>query len=71
MYKNVKEKMHFMLQIMIHLAVQSRGATESTLEGAPNDALSNLHKDTQEAAFEVALKGALKIVLKLHLWLSY
>ena len=69
MYKNVKEKMHFMLQIMVHLAVQSRGATKGTLEGAPNDTLSNLHKDTQEGAFEVALKGALKIVLKLHLWL--
>ena len=55
MYKNVKEKMHFILHLMIHLTVQSRGAPEGTLEGAPNDALSNLHKDAQEGAFEVAL----------------
>ena len=55
MYKNVKEKMHFILHLMIHLTVQSRGAPEGTLEGAPNDALSNLHKDVQEGAFEVAL----------------
>ena len=43
---------------MIHLTVQSRGAPEGTLEGAPNDALSNLHKDAQEGVFEVALKSA-------------
>ena len=31
MYKNVKEKMHFMLHLMIHLTVQSRGALKGTL----------------------------------------
>ena len=67
MYKNVREKMHFMLQLMIHLTVQSRGAPEGTLEGAPSDALSNLHKDAQEGTFEVALKGALEGALGLHL----
>ena len=36
MYKNVKEKMHFILHLMIHSTVQSRGA--------PNDALTNLIK---------------------------
>ena len=46
---------------MIHLTAQSRGAPEGTLEGAPNDALTNLHKDAQEGVFEVALG--------LHLWL--
>ena len=61
MYKNVKEKMHFSLPLMIHLTVQSRGAPEGTLEGAPNDALNNLHKDAQEGAFEVTLKGALEV----------
>ena len=35
---------------MIHLTVQSREAPEGTLEGAPNDALTNLHKDAQEGA---------------------
>ena len=45
MYKNVKEKMHFILHLMIQLTVQSRGAPKGTLEGAPNDAFSNLHKD--------------------------
>ena len=69
MYKNVKEKMLFMLHLMILLTVQPRGASESTLDGAPNNALSNLHKDAQEGAFEVALKGALEVALGLHLWL--
>ena len=45
MYKNVKEKIHFMLHLIIHLTVQSRSAPEGALEGAPNDALSNLHND--------------------------
>ena len=52
---------------MIHLAVQSRSAPEGTLEGAPNDALSNLHKDAQEGTFEVALKAALELALGLYL----
>ena len=34
MYKNVKEKMHFILHVMIHSTVQSRGASEDTHEGA-------------------------------------
>ena len=51
------------------LTVQSRGAPESTLECTPNDALRNLHKDAQEGAFEVALKGALEVAFGLHLWL--
>ena len=67
-YKNVKEKMNFILKLMIHLAVKSRGAPEGTFEGAPNDALTNLHKDAEESAFEVALKGALEVALGLHLW---
>ena len=63
MYRNVKEKMHFILHLMIHLTLQSRGALEDILEGAPNDALSNLHKIAQEDALEVALKGALEVAL--------
>ena len=54
MYKNVKEKMNFILQLMIHLTVQSRGAPKGTHEAAPNDAPASLHKDAQEGAFEVA-----------------
>ena len=65
MCRNVREKMHFILHLMIHFTVQSRGA----LEDAPNDALSNLHKDPQEGAFGIALKGALEVVLGLHLCL--
>ena len=53
MYKNVKGKMYFMLHLMIHLTVQSRGGPEGTLEGASNDALSHLHKDAQEGAFVI------------------
>ena len=67
MYKNLKEKMDFILHLMIHLTVQSRGAPEVTLEGAPNDALGNLQKDAQESAFEIALKGALEVALGLYL----
>ena len=55
MYKNMKEKLYFILHLMIHSTVQSRGALEGTLEAAPNDALTNLHKDAQEGALEVAL----------------
>ena len=40
---------------------------KKTLEGAPNDSLTNLHKDAQEGAFEVALKGAFEVALGLHL----
>ena len=48
--QKVKEKMNFMLQLMIHLTVQSRVAPEGTLESAPNEALSNFNKDAQEGA---------------------
>ena len=50
-----------MQHLMITLTVQSRGEPEGTLEGEPNDELSNIHKDAQEGAFQVALG--------LHLWL--
>ena len=63
MYKNVKEKMYFILNLIIHLTVQSRGAPKGTLEGAPNDALSNLHKD----ALGVHLRLHLRAHLRLHL----
>ena len=59
----------FYAALMIHLIVQSRGASEGTLERAPNGALSSLHKDAQEGAFDVALKCALESGLGLHLWL--
>ena len=38
-----------------------KGSPEGTRERAPNYALSNLHEDAQEGAFEVALKGALEV----------
>ena len=44
---------------MIYLTVQSRGA--------PNDALSNPHKDSREDAFEVALEGALEVTVGMYL----
>ena len=64
-HKNMKKKIHFTLQLMIHMTVQSRGCLEGIFDGAPKDALSNLHKDAEEGACEMALKG----VLELHLWL--
>ena len=42
---------------MIHMAVHQRGA------------LSGLHKDAQEGAFEITRKGSLEVALDLHLWL--
>ena len=38
------------------------------IKGAPKDALRNLLKDTQEGAFEVALKESLQGALALHLY---
>ena len=52
---------------MIHLTVQSRGAPESTADGAPKDALSDLHKDAQKCACEDTLKGTLEVALEFHL----
>ena len=70
MHQNVKKKMHFMLQVMTQLTVQSRGAPDdATLGGAPKDTLSHLHKNTQDGSFEVAQKGTLEVALELHLWL--
>ena len=42
------KKIHFTLQLIIHLIVQSRGAPEGPFDGAPKDALSDLHKDTMK-----------------------
>ena len=55
MYRNGKKKMHFMLQLIIHLTKKLRGA----LDGARKVALSDLHKNVQEGAFEVAPKISL------------
>ena len=58
MHKTVKKKMHFALQLMIHLTVQSRGVPEGTFDGAPKDALRMM------SACEVALKSACEVALK-------
>ena len=42
--------MHFTLQLMIHLTIQSRGAPRDTSDAAPKEALNDLHKDAQEDA---------------------
>ena len=49
--------------------MQSKSVLEGTFNDAPKDTLSDLHKDPQDGACEVALKGALEIPLELHLWL--
>ena len=69
MHKNVKKKMHFTLEFMIHLTKQSRGTPEGTFDDAPRDALSDFHKDAQEGVGEVALKSVLEVLLELHLCL--
>ena len=63
MYKNVKKKMHFTLQLMSHLPVPSRGAPEGTFDCVLKDALRVI------GACEIALKGALEVPFVLHLWL--
>ena len=57
----MRKKIHFMLQLMIH----------QKLQVAPKNALSNLHIDTQVYTFEVALKRALEVVLKMHLKIDF
>ena len=57
--------MHFKLQLIIHLTVESRGAIKVTFDGAPKDDLSDLHKGAQEGAFEVAMQGALEVAHEL------
>ena len=54
---------------MIHLTVQSRGVPDNTFDGTPKVSLSDIHKDAQEGACEVLLKGALEVALEFHLWL--
>ena len=49
---------------MIRLTVQSRGTPEDTFDGATKFALSDPHKDAQEGACEVAIKGTLEVALK-------
>ena len=84
MYKNVRKKMHFILLLIIQLTVQSRNASEGTLEGEPNDALSNLHKDAHphpgstsnlmvhlSINMSVQLRVPLMIHLKAHLHLRF
>ena len=65
----MKKKMHFTLQLMIHLTVSSKAAPEGTFDDASKDALRDLHKDAQKGACEVALKGALEASLEFHMWL--
>ena len=55
--KNMTKKMHFKLQLMIHLTVESR------------DALSDLYKNVEKSACEVALTGVLEVALEFHQWL--
>ena len=55
MHKNVKKKIHFTHQLMIHLTVQSRGVLEGKSDSALKDATRNPHKDAQKSACEVAL----------------
>ena len=51
----MKKKMHFTLQLMIHLPVPSRGAPEGTFDCVHKDALRVM------GACEIALKGALAV----------
>ena len=54
--KKCEEKNAFEVVLDGPLNVAVKGAPESTPEGTPNVSLSDLHKDVQESAFEVAPK---------------
>ena len=70
--KNVpkcEEKDVFYAEVVDPLYRAIKGASEGILEGAPQDALSDLHKDVQDSAFEIALKGEIEAAFELLLWL--
>ena len=54
--KKGEEKTAFEIVLDGPLDGAIKGATEGTAEGAPKVSLSDLHKDDQESAFEVAPK---------------
>ena len=56
----------FYTELIMHLTMQSRGAPEGTFHSALKDTLSDIHKDAQEGAYGVALKGALEVALELR-----
>ena len=56
--------MHFTLQLMIHLTMQSRGAPDGTFNGRFNNALSDLHIDVQDGTCDVALNSAFEVAPK-------
>ena len=56
MQKKREEKNIFDIVVDGLLDGAIKGAPEGTPEGAPKVSLSNLHKDVQESAFEVAPK---------------
>ena len=60
------------IQIVMHLLQSSaiKSAPEGTLEKESKDALSDLHKDVQENAFEVTRKRETEVVPELHRWLD-
>ena len=57
-----------MVYLGVNLTILLRVWQRVHLKVTPNYALSNLHKDEQEGAFEFELKGALEVSLELHLW---
>ena len=63
MHKNLKKKVHFTLQLMIQLTVQSKDAPDDTLDGAPRMHLAisiKMHK-------KVHLRLHVRVHLRLHL----
>ena len=72
-FKNAQkgeEKNTFSAAFDVLLDGSIEGALGGYSECTSKDALSNLHKDVQEGACEVALQGALEFSLELHPWLQ-
>ena len=63
-----------MLQLIIHLTVQSRDAPEGKCNGTPKNSTSDLDKNVRRGggggggAFEVVLKCAREAAFELHLY---
>ena len=58
-----REHLKLYQKLMVHLSSQLRVHMREHIKAAPKDALSNLHKDTKEGVFDVALKGHFRLHL--------
>ena len=63
----MQKKVHLRLKLGVHEVKIELSLLNVVLCLLGKHAFSDLHKDTQDGAFEVALKGTLEVALELHL----